>query len=321
MFAIGRITVADGRDAADVPYWAERAGRLPCNKQTRPAGRRDPGRPIGDPRPVRQGDGSKTSSQASYVRDPREDGTLGKLMQGLRSRAFDAVLVLWTAMFLPALAVLLICGRPASPIRATSRVWAKGILLTLKWTVGLTHTEIGRQNIPTGPCLIVANHQSQWETIAFLILVPNVAIVAKQELLAIPVMGWFLRHSPMIVVDRDKGGSALRLMLAEARSALDQGRPVLIFPQGRRSSAASSVEFKRGVGLLYGQLGVPVLPVALDSGLFWTADRRHKRRGSITVSYLAPIQPGLPGAEFVRRVERAVQDALRGPGGAAPEMA
>lgn len=236
---------------------------------------------------------------------------MGKLVQATRSRAFDAVLVVWTAMFLPALAVLLICGRPTSPIRATSRVWAKGILVALRWTVGLTHTEQGKQNIPTGPCLIVANHQSQWETIAFLILVPNVAIVAKQELLAVPVMGWFLRHSPMILIDRESGGSALRQMLAEARAALAHGRPVLIFPQGGRKSAASNVEFKRGVGLLYGQLGVPVVPVAVNSGLFWTSERRHKRRGSITVSYLAPIQPGLSAAEFIRRAERALQQALQ----------
>ncbi|MDB5560490.1 MAG: acyl-phosphate glycerol 3-phosphate acyltransferase, partial [Enterovirga sp.] len=118
-------------------------------------------------------------------------------MQSARSRLFDALVVAWTAMFLPALVVLLVLGRPRSPIRATSRLWARGILFLLKWTVGLTHVEWGRQNIPEGPCLVVANHQSQWETIAFLTLVPNVAIVAKSELLAIPVMGWFLRHSPM----------------------------------------------------------------------------------------------------------------------------
>lgn len=231
-------------------------------------------------------------------------------MQRIRSRVFDAVLVLWTAMFLPALAVLLICGRPRAPIRATSRVWSKGILVALKWTVGLTHVERGRQNIPTGPYLIVANHQSQWETIAFLTLVPNVAIVAKRELGSIPVMGWFLRHSPMILIDRESGGSAIRHMLAEARKALAQGRPVLIFPEGGRKSASSEVEFKRGVELLYLQLGVTVLPVALDSGSFWGSDQPFKRRGSITVSYLPPIQPGLSGREFVRRAQVAVQDAL-----------
>ena len=231
-------------------------------------------------------------------------------MQRIRSHLFDAVLVLWTAMFAPALAVLLICGRPKLPIRATSRVWAKGILVALRWTVGLTHVEHGRHNLPAGPYLIVANHQSPWETIAFLTLVPNVAIVAKRELLAIPVMGWFLRHSPMILIDRERGGSAIRHMLSETRKALAQGRPVLVFPEGSRRSVSSDVEFKRGIELLYLQLGVPVLPVALDSGRFWGADTPFKRRGAITVSYLSPIQPGLSGTEFLRRAQRAVQDAL-----------
>jgi 1-acyl-sn-glycerol-3-phosphate acyltransferase len=233
-------------------------------------------------------------------------------VQSIRSRVFDALLIAWTAMFLPALAVLLVLGRPKGPIRATSRIWAKGILFLLKWTVGLTHVEWGRQNIPSSPCLIVANHQSQWETIAFLTLVPNVAIVAKRELLAIPVMGWFLRHSPMILIDRERGGSAIRHMLTEARKALAQGRPVLIFPEGSRKSVASDIEFKRGIELLYLQLGVTVLPVAVDSGRFWGADLPCKCRGAITGSYLPPIEPGLSGSEFVRRAQQAVQNALAG---------
>jgi 1-acyl-sn-glycerol-3-phosphate acyltransferase len=216
-------------------------------------------------------------------------------VQSIRSRGFDALLVAWTAMFLPALVLLLVLGRPTRPIRATSRVWARGILFLLKWTVGLTHVEWGRQNIPDGPCLIVANHQSEWETIAFLTLVPNVAIVAKRELLAVPVMGWFLRHSPMIVIDRERGGSAIRHMLTEARKALAEGRPVLVFPEGSRKSVASDIEFKRGIELLYLQLGVSVVPVALDSGRFWGADLPFKRRGAITVSFLPSIEPGLSG--------------------------
>jgi 1-acyl-sn-glycerol-3-phosphate acyltransferase len=85
---------------------------------------------------------------------------------------------------------------------------------------------------------------------------------------------------------------------------------VLIVPEGSRKSVASDVEFKRGIELLYLQLGVTVLPVALDSGRFWGADLPFKRRGSITVSYLPPIEPGLSGSEFIQRAQRAVQDAL-----------
>ena len=231
----------------------------------------------------------------------------------LRARTFDVLMAAWTSLFLPAIAVLLALGKPRGAIRAVTRVWASGILAILRWTVGITHVELGRANIPAGPCLIVANHQSQWETVAFLVLVRDVAIVAKQELLAIPVMGWFLRHSPMILIDRDSGGKALRHMLSAARTALDEGRPVLVFPEGTRRTVGSDVAFKRGVELLYAQLAVPVLPVALNSGHFWTADARIKRAGAITVTYLPTIEPGLPGAEFLRRAQHCVQAALAEP--------
>ena len=213
-------------------------------------------------------------------------------------------------MFLPVVAVLLLCGRPRRLVRSASRFWADGVLGVLRCTVGLTHVEHGRENIPDQPCLIVANHQSAWETIAFLTLIPNVAIVAKRELLSIPIMGWFLRNSPMILIDRAGGTSAVRQMLLEARSALTSGRHVLIFPEGTRQSASSPVEFKRGVQLLYGQLGVPVLPVAIDSGRYWGADGQPKRRGAISLSYLPAIEPGLTGPDFARRVQAAVQNAL-----------
>ena len=234
-------------------------------------------------------------------------------MQRLRSRAFDVLAPTWTLLFLPAIAVLLVLGKPRAAIRAVSRVWAAGLLLILRRMVGITHVELGRANIPDAPCLVVANHQSQWETIAFLVLVRDVAIVSKKELLAIPVMGWFLRHSPMILIDRDSGGQALRHMLQAAKTALAEGRSVLVFPEGTRRSAGTGLAFKRGVELLYAQLAVPVLPVALNSGLFWTSDAGAKRAGAITVSYLPAIEPGLPGHEFLRRAQDCVQAALDGP--------
>ncbi len=108
---------------------------------------------------------------------------------------------------------------------------------------------------PPAPCLLVANHQSAWETLAFLVLVPDVAIIAKRELLAIPVVGWFLRRSPMIVIDRANGTQALRTMIEGCQEAVAAGRSVLIFPEGTRGEMAESVRFKRGVELLYGKLG------------------------------------------------------------------
>ena len=214
-------------------------------------------------------------------------------LQRARSRLFDAALILWTALFAPAVLALWLCGSPERAIRKTARLWSRGVLGLLRHCVGLTYVERGHENIPPAPCLIVANHQSTWETLAFLALVPDVAIVAKRELLAIPIFAWFLRKSPMILIDRESGSQALRTMIDEGRAALESGRSVLIFPEGTRRSVSAPIEFKRGVELLYAKLGRAVLPVALDSGRFWEPGAPYKRAGTITVSYLAPIEPGL----------------------------
>lgn len=232
------------------------------------------------------------------------------MSQRARSKLFDLAFALWTGAFAPAVFVLWVLGSPEIAVRKTTRVWARGFLFLLRWIVGLTHVECGRHNIPAVPCLIVANHQSTWETVAFLTLFPDVAIVAKRELLTIPVFAWFLRNSPMILIDRESGSTAVRKMVDESRAALDSGRSILIFPEGTRMDVSTPVKFKRGVELLYSRLGRVVLPVALDSGQFWGPGQACKRGGVITVSYLAPIEPGLPGAEFTRRTEELIETAL-----------
>jgi 1-acyl-sn-glycerol-3-phosphate acyltransferase len=238
-------------------------------------------------------------------------------MAHARSLLFAAYWAAWTTLFLAPLAVFLLSGSPERPIRRATRLWARGILAGLRRIVGLRYVEEGRQHLPAAPCLIVANHQSTWETLAFLVLVPDVAIVAKRELLAIPVVGWFLRRSPMIVIDRGNGTQALRTMIDGGRAAVAAGRSVLIFPEGTRGGIGAPLRFKRGVELLYGRLGLPVVPVALNSGLFWPGGTAT-RAGTVVVSYLAAVAPGLPAADFLRGTEEAIDrelDRWRGAGG------
>ncbi|SDN86591.1 1-acyl-sn-glycerol-3-phosphate acyltransferase [Methylobacterium phyllostachyos] len=230
-------------------------------------------------------------------------------MAQARSLLFAAYWAAWTTLFLLPLVIFLLSGSPQRPIRRATRLWAHGILAGLRRIVGLRYVEEGRQHLPDEPCLIVANHQSTWETLAFLVLVPDVAIVAKRELLAIPVVGWFLRRSPMIVIDRGNGTQALRTMIDEGRAAVAAGRSVLIFPEGTRGGIAAPLRFKRGVELLYGRLGLPVVPVALNSGLFWPGGTAT-RPGTVVVSYLAALAPGLPAAEFLRGTEGAIDREL-----------
>lgn len=216
----------------------------------------------------------------------------------------------WTGLFAFPLVVLAALGSPTRPIRAFTRLWSRGILFGLRRIVGLSYVEEGREHIPDGPCLIVSNHQSAWETLAFLILVPNCAIVAKRELVAIPIVGWFLRRSPMIIIDRANGTQALRIMIDESRAAIGEGRSIVMFPEGTRGEIGDPVQFKRGVELLYAKLGLPVLPVAVNSGLYWPHGGSRQRPGTVVVSYLAALEPGLGGSAFMRGTQDAIDAEL-----------
>jgi len=194
-------------------------------------------------------------------------------------------------------------------VRAVSQVWANGIVLLMKYVVGLDYREHGRENVPDGPCIIASNHQSLWETAALCAIFPDASIVAKKELRKLPLVGWFLERYPMILVDRSAGRQALRQMNDEARRAIGEGRKVLIFPQGTRQAIDQPMTFQpAGIAALYTNLGVPVLPVAHNSGLFWGRKTLIIHSGLITLSFLPPIPPGLDRKAFQAEVERVIAE-------------
>lgn len=219
------------------------------------------------------------------------------------SLVFDGLFAIWTSMFTLSIPVLLLAGTPGRPVRVLSRLWVRGSFFLLRVVVGIDYTERGRVHCPSEACIIISNHESIWETLAYLVLFPDVAIVAKKELLRIPVLSWYLRHSPMIIIDRETGSGAFKLMLKQGRTALAEGRSVLIFPQGSRMLPDEPIVFRRGIELLYAQLNTPILPMVVNSGNFWGSAHAVKRPGTITVSYLSPIPPGLPPAAVVRNAE------------------
>lgn len=229
----------------------------------------------------------------------------------VRNTIFKATFALWTLLFAPLIPLLWVAGTPAALIRHLTRLWARGVLALSSLLGGIRFTVRGRANVPDGPTLIVANHQSAWETIAALVLFPDVAIVTKQELLAIPVIGWFLRHSPMILIDRDGSTSAMRKMLADCRRAVADGRSILIFPEGTRKPPGNRVEFKRGVELLYRSLDISALVVAHDAGRVWH-DNICLSPGEINVSIHPPIAPGSPALQFTKTAEAALNEAVTG---------
>ena len=231
-------------------------------------------------------------------------------MQKIRSNFFAVLWALWTAVFGVLLVGIIMLGSPPKLVRLCTRVWARGVIFLLRVVVGISHQIEGYANIPDEPCLIVSNHQSAWETITYLLFFPEVAIITKIELLKIPVFGAYLKRSPMIPIDRDAGTKALRQMVDEGQRAMQEGRSVLIFPEGTRQAPDAPVEFKRGVELLYSKLNAPLLPVAMNSGLFWLPGNQTKHAGVIRVSILPPIPAGQKPQDVIKAAEQQVQAAL-----------
>ena len=228
-------------------------------------------------------------------------------MTRLRSLLYNALFLLWSVgMHVISLPLLL---GPGAGIYLVGGIWARGCVLLLRAVCGLGYRIEGLENLPDRPVVIAAKHQSIWETLAFCHIFQKPIFVLKQELLNIPFYGWYLKRMGMIAIDRQGGASALRRMLAEARQTLDAGKHIVIFPEGTRTEPGQRRAYHPGVAALYKQLGVPVLPVALNSGLFWPAKSFRQKPGQITVKLLPPLPPGMDRREFVGRLERAIEDA------------
>jgi 1-acyl-sn-glycerol-3-phosphate acyltransferase len=230
-------------------------------------------------------------------------------MTALRSLLFNAVFYGWTAVCVT-VGLPLLLG-PRIGIYYLGRVWAHPILAALRLLCGLRHEVRGRENLPTGAVLIAAKHQSAWDTIIFSILLWDHSFVLKRELLWVPLFGLYLARAGLIAVDRQGGSKALRKMVAAAKAVAAAGRPIVIFPEGTRVAPDQQRPYQPGVAALYSQLGVPVVPVALNSGLFWRRRSFWKRPGTITLEFLPPIAPGLPRKVFLARLEQAIEGRSR----------
>ena len=230
-------------------------------------------------------------------------------MTGLRSLLFNAFFYGWTAVCV-IVGLPLLLG-PRLGIYYLGRVWAHPIIAALALLCGLKYRVRGRENLPQGAVLIAAKHQSAWDTIIFSILLWDHSFVLKQELTRIPLFGLYLIRAGLIPVDRKGGATALKKMVAAAKQVVAQGRPIVIFPEGTRVAPEQHRPYHPGVAALYGQLAVPVVPVALNSGVFWRRNSFWKRPGTITLEFLPPIEPGLPRKAFLARLEEAIEGRSR----------
>ena len=224
----------------------------------------------------------------------------------LRSLAFN---VGWYA----GTAVIAIVGSPIllmprRSVVAWSLFWIDFCLGWLRLTCRLTH-RVGGVSLPPGPVIFACKHQSTWETLAFSRLFPNSATVLKRELLFIPVVGWAMARVGNIAVERGEGARALRALVRQAKAAIADGRSILIFPEGTRTPVGSQRPYQVGTAALYRQLGVPVVPVALNSGVFWGRRQFIKWPGVIDVEVLPAIAPGLGREAFMATLRERIEVA------------
>ena len=228
-------------------------------------------------------------------------------MIALRSLAFNLALYLFTAI--QAIAGLPVLIMPRRTAYRFGRAWAAAILRLCAGIAGLGYELRGGEHLPPGAAIIAMKHQSAWDTFAVAVIFDDPAIVLKQELMWIPFYGWYLRKAGMIAIDRKAGIHALRRLVASGERAAALGRPIVIFPEGTRTAPGTHRPYQPGVAALYRQLDLPLVPVAVNSGVFWGRRSFLKRPGRIVVEILPPIPPGRERHQMMQELERRIEAA------------
>ena len=202
-------------------------------------------------------------------------------MTWLRSGAFALALVLIT----PPYALVALCTFPLPRLLRYRIIagWSRLAIYLARSILGIDWRIEGAEHLPSRPAVILAKHQSAWETMAFQLIFPPQVHVLKRELLWIPFFGWGLALMSPIAIDRSRGVKALRAIAKKGRERLEQGFWVVVFPEGTRVRPGERRPYQLGGAWLAAEAGAPVVPVALNAGLFWPRNAFLKRPGTVTV--------------------------------------
>jgi 1-acyl-sn-glycerol-3-phosphate acyltransferase len=228
-------------------------------------------------------------------------------MRRARALAFNIAFFAWTAIAGTVGLPFLLAPRRAA--MKFGRFWARGVLVLLRIIVGLDYQIRGLDRIPRDGCIIAMKHQSAWDALILPVVLGDPACVLKRELLLLPFYGWYAARAGSIAIDRKAGAGALRHLIAAARPIAAQGRPIVIFPEGTRVAPGARLPYQPGVAALYQALALPIVPAAVNSGLFWGRRSFVKRPGRITLEFLEPIPAGRPRRRVMAELERRVETA------------
>lgn len=227
-------------------------------------------------------------------------------MQYIRSVLFSLILWCESLVIFVVLLPTLLMGRKQTYV--VPIVWTK----TIRWTLRLVGIKIkveGLENLPQKQGYIVASkHQSAMETLLFHTIVPNVFYIFKRSLMLIPIAGLYALKTGCVPIDRAGGAKTMRQMLTKAQKNLAKGLNLVIFPEGTRTKPGEkSTEYHPGIAFLYDHCKVPVVPVALNTGVFWPKNKVIKHPGTAEVHFLPPIEPGMEKRAFLKKLQETIE--------------
>jgi 1-acyl-sn-glycerol-3-phosphate acyltransferase len=225
----------------------------------------------------------------------------------VRSIVFN--LTFYLVLFVYLIAALPTLLMPRGVLIWMVKNWSHVNFWLLRHICNLHYEVIGAEKIGHGPLLVASKHQSLWETFALMTVFDDPAYILKRELIWIPFFGWCAWKAEMIPVDRGAGSQALADMTIRAKKEVERNRQLIIFPEGTRRAPGAEPKYKFGVAHLYAEIGVPCLPVALNSGLFWPRRSFRRYPGTIKVEIGDPIAPGMDKQAFFARVQADIEAA------------
>ena len=227
----------------------------------------------------------------------------------LRSSLFAAFQLLITPVF--AVIALLTFPLPALMRYRIITVWTRWVMWASRVICGIRYRIVGAENIPEEPCIILAKHQSAWETMGFQLIFPPQVWVLKRELLRVPFFGWGLAMLSPIAIDRSSRRQALQQLVEHGQHRLAAGFFIVIFPEGTRIAPGKRGKYRAGGARLAVQTGTPVLPVAHNAGLCWGKNAFLKYPGLVTVSIGPLLQPDGDAETLARRVEDWIENEMQ----------
>ena len=221
------------------------------------------------------------------------------------------VFTLWLYLSMPLFAIglsptLLMPHRYAMGV---VKAWARTVLFGLRWIAGVKVEVTGLAHLPSGAALVASKHQGMLDVVALLAILPDACFVLKKELMPLPFFGWFAWKTKMIAVDRAAHAKALKDMVRQTRARLAEGRQILIFPEGTRTTPGEPADYKPGVAAIYRDVDAPCWPVATNSGVHWPAHGFKRYPGTVVFEFLPPIPAGLKRAAFMAELESRIETA------------